>query len=58
LITTNIHPDYLKGEYGESTLRLLYQQSLAEQFVGVDVRPQINARLKTEVLSGEIRPIV
>jgi DNA replication protein DnaC len=57
-ITTNMTPADLEQGYGAAILSLIREKSLVQSFDGNDFRPAANDREVTEILNGEVRPIV
>lgn len=57
-ITTNMDPQDLEEGYGAAILSLIREKSLELTFGGNDFRSTANTREVTEVLSGEVRPIL
>jgi DNA replication protein DnaC len=58
LITTNLSIEQVTNTYGTSSMSLLYEQSLAEEFRGEDQRSEARARKVLLAHAGERRPIV
>lgn len=58
ILTTNLTPVDLESSYGAAALSLVREKSLELVFDGNDYRPAANSREVTEVLKGEVRPIV
>lgn len=58
ILTTNLTPVDLEYSYGAAALSLVREKSLELVFNGTDFRPSANSREVTEVLNGEMRPIV
>lgn len=57
-ITTNMSHDELEDGYGSAILSLVREKSLVQAFEGNDFRVTANDREVSEVLRGEVRPIV
>jgi DNA replication protein DnaC len=57
-ITTNMDSTDLEQGYGAAILSLVREKSLDLVFNGGDFRPTANSREITEVLRGEVRPVV
>lgn len=57
-ITTNMDSTDLEDGYGAAILSLVREKSLDLEFNGNDFRTTANSREITEVLKGEVRPIV
>ena len=58
IITTNMTPADLEEGYGAAALSLVRETSIELSFTGNDFRTNANSREVTEILNGEIRPIV
>lgn len=58
MITTNMNRAELEDGYGAAILSLILEKSLIQSFDGDDFRATANDREVSEVLRGEVRPIV